>query len=120
MSIEENQHISIRLSITRHGVSGWRWTMLLTSDDDALAAAAEFRSGEDGRGTWMRMVGDAEWAMVTAPEKRTYPADEEEARAEIAEVCVGAAAELVRRGVPLKGRDPHHDNLAEMVPAGSC
>ncbi|WP_431858720.1 hypothetical protein [Azospirillum sp.] len=120
MSTEGNQHLSIRLSITRHGVSGWRWTMLLTSEDDAVAAAAEFRSGVDGRGTWMRMVGDAEWAMVTAPEKRTYPADEEEARAEIAEVCVGAAAELVRRGGPSKGRDLRHDDLAGMVPAGSC
>jgi len=30
--------------------------MLLTSDDDAVATAAEFRSDEDGRGTWMRMV----------------------------------------------------------------
>lgn len=120
MSVQGNQHLSIRLSITRHGVSGWRWTMLLTSEDDAVAAAAEFRSGEDGRGTWMRMVGDAEWTMVTPPEQRTYPADEADARAEIAEVCVGAAAELMKRGVPPRSTDPHHGDLAAMVPAGTC
>lgn len=58
--------------------------------------------------------------MVTPPERRTYPADKGEARAEIAEVCVGAAAELVRRGVPSKGMDPRHDDLVGMVPAGTC
>jgi len=94
--------------------------MLLTSDDAAVAAAAEFRSGEDGRGTWMRMVGDSEWMMVTPPERRTYPADEAAARAEIAQVCVGAAAELVSCGLPSTGRDPHHGDLAAMTPAGTC
>ena len=120
MGIEGNQHLSIRLSITRHGVSGWRWTMLLTSEDDAVATAAEFRSGEDGRGTWMRMIGDSEWMMVMPPERRTYPADEAEARAEIAQVCVGAAVELARRGIPSTGTDPHHGDLAAMSPAGTC
>ena len=120
MSTEDNQHLSIRLSITRHGVSGWRWTMLLTSEEDAVAAAAEFRSGEDGRGTWMRMLGDADWMMVTPPEQRTYPADEEEARAEIAQVCVGAAAELVKRREPSQSTVPRRGDLAAMVPAGTC
>ena len=120
MNGKTNHHLSIRLSITRHGVSGWRWTMLLTSDDNTMTVAAEFRSAEDGRGTWMRMVGDADWTMVTPPERRQYPADEEEARAEIAEVCVGAAAELVRRGIRRHGMESKHNDLAAMAPAGTC
>lgn len=120
MGDETNHHLSIRLSIARHGVSGWRWTMLLTSHDDVATAAAEFRSGEDGRGTLMRMVGDAEWIMGSSPEARTYPASEEHARAEIAEVCVGAAAELMRGGIHRQGTNKRHGDLAAMVPAGTC
>ncbi|HEY0835593.1 MAG TPA: hypothetical protein VGE72_16950 [Azospirillum sp.] len=114
---------NIRLSINRHGPSGWRWTMLLTTDDDAdFAVAAEFRTGEDGRGTWMRLIGEPEdaWTLVTPPDQRAYPADAAAARREIEQVCVAAATDLVRahrgEGLPA-GRD---GNIATMRPMGSC
>ena len=128
MSATKNQsdstrHVSVRLSITRHGRSGWRWTMLLTSDDDSYAVAAEFQSDEDGRGTWMRMIGEDEWAMITPPEERAYPLEEKAAHAEIAQVCAQAATELVGRAqgaVPARTADRKTADLADLEPMGSC
>lgn len=113
----------VRLSIARHGRTGWRWTMLLTAEDDAFAAAVEFRTDDDGRGTWMRMVGDSDdaWEMVTSPEWRAYPADETEARMEIAQVSILAAADLVRAAQQAPER--RHEGAREltwMPVAGTC
>lgn len=123
VSEEMSRHVSVRLSIARHGRAGWKWTMLLTSeDDDACTAAAEFRSGEDGRGTWMRMIGDWDWTMVTAPEDRTYPTDEEEAHREIAQVCAHAAAQFIGHGPgeSWTGAVTEAFDLAQAQTAGSC
>ncbi|MCW2238898.1 hypothetical protein [Azospirillum canadense] len=123
MSEETTRHISVRLSIARHGRAGWKWTMLLTSeDDDACTAAAEFRSGEDGRGTWMRMIGDRDWTMVTPPEERTYPTDEQEAHREIAQVCAQAAAQFVGKGQGngWTGAVTDAFDLARAPTVGSC
>lgn len=125
MSEDTTRHISVRLSIARYGRAGWAWTMLLTSeDDDSCTAAAEFRSGEDGRGTWMRMIGDRDWSMVTAPEDRSYPADEEEAHREIAQVCAQAAARFIEqgkgKGKGWTGATAEAFDLAHAPTAGSC
>lgn len=128
LGADKNQTISIRLSIARHGRAGWQWTMSLAGQGLEGDAMAEFRSDEDGCGTWMRMSGDADWVMVTPPDERSYPMDETAARAEITEVCIGAASELVRRapggGVRLVARvdtsDPRTRDLALMAPMGTC
>lgn len=111
---------NIRLSIARHGASGWRWTMLLTTDEDTgFAVAAEFRTGEDGRGTWMRLIGEPEeaWTLLTPPDRRSYPADPEAARSEIEQVCVAAATDLVRAHREERGAA---GDLAAMRPMGTC
>ncbi|HYH22327.1 MAG TPA: hypothetical protein VD995_27270 [Azospirillum sp.] len=114
---------NIRLSIVRHGSCGWRWTMLLTTDEDTdFAVAAEFRTGEDGRGTWMRLIGEPEeaWTLVTPPERRSYPADPEAARSEIEQVCVAAATDLVRAHRGERPSAGPHGELAAMRPMGTC
>ncbi|HYG87153.1 MAG TPA: hypothetical protein VD978_12915 [Azospirillum sp.] len=112
---EEELRATIRLSITRYGAAGWRWTMLLAKEDSAFSVAVEFRSGEDGRGTWMRMIGDRDWHLVSSPDQRIYSQDEDEARAEIEQVCAAAAVDLVRS----VRRRPSMD-LARMPPMGTC
>lgn len=121
MSVKKDHQFDIRLSIARYGRAGWRWTMLLTSDDDVHATAAEFRSDEDGRGTWMRMIGEVEWLMVTPPDKRSYPADAQEARDEITQFCAYAAAEIIGpRGGVVGGAPSWAADLATAQPAGTC
>ncbi len=109
----------LRLSITRHGVAGWRWTMLLADENSLFPLAAEFRSGEDGRGTWMRMIGEQDWLLVTPPDQRAYPDHEDEAKAEIEQVCLDAAVNLIAAGAGGFQRRPQID-LARVSPMGSC
>lgn len=118
---------NIRLSIARHGTAGWRWTMLLTTEEDDFAVGAEFRTGEDGRGTWMRLIGepDEAWTLVSPPAQRVYSPDAETARAEIEQVCVAAATDLVRahrlvRVADHRVADHRGGGLETMQTVGSC
>lgn len=101
-----------QIAVDRNGRPGYA----PASRDSAFSAAVEFRSGEDGRGTWMRLIGDTDWQLVSPPDQRTYPTDEDEARLEIEQVCIAAAANLIRS---FRAPPPGND-LAWMLPAGHC
>lgn len=107
---------SLRLSIAPHGHAGWCWTMEIDTED-GFAVMAEFRSGPDGRGSWIRMAGepDEAWTMVMPPEQRRFPTDADEAREEIEQLCVAVAADLVRVARARQGTD-----LEFMRIAGTC